>query len=74
TLYMTTVGPHGQSDPFTRSNEPRSAHTPHFNDFRVLYQTIFWVIHIPTSKMPKLFVDVRQDLCYASSCPSLPFG
>ena len=28
-------------------------------------QTIFWVIRIPTSKMPNFFVDVRQDLFYA---------
>ena len=25
----------------------------------------FWVIRIPTSKMPNLFVDVRQDVVYA---------
>ena len=32
--------------------------------------TIFWVIRIPTSKMPNFFVDVRQDLVYAYGCPS----
>uniref|UniRef100_A0A3Q7GF93 Reverse transcriptase domain-containing protein n=1 Tax=Solanum lycopersicum TaxID=4081 RepID=A0A3Q7GF93_SOLLC len=32
--------------------------------------TIFWVIGIPTSKMPNFFVDVRQDLVYAYSWPS----
>ena len=37
TLCMHTVGHHGLYDPFERSNEPRSEHTPHFNDFRVLY-------------------------------------
>ena len=36
TLSMHTVGHHGLSDPFGRSNEPRSEHTPHFDDFRVL--------------------------------------
>ena len=36
TLAMQPVGHHGQSDPFSRSNEPRSAHTPHLDDFRVL--------------------------------------
>ena len=51
--------------PFGGSNEPRSEHTPHFDDFRVLKHTIFWVIRIPTSKMPNFFVDIRQDLVYA---------
>ena len=36
TLSMQSVGPHGPYDPFWRSNEPRSEHTPHFDDFRVL--------------------------------------
>ena len=62
---MHTVGHHGFSDPFGRSNEPQSEHTPHFDDFRVLLHTIFWVIEIPTSKMPNLFVDVFQDYVYA---------
>ena len=30
----------------------------------------FWVIRIPTSKMPNFFVDVHQDLVYAYDCPS----
>ena len=30
----------------------------------------FRVIQIPTSKMPNIFVDVRQDLVYAYSWPS----
>ena len=34
---MHTVGHHGLSGPFGGSNEPRSEHTPHFDDFRVLY-------------------------------------
>ena len=62
---MHTVGHLGLSGPFGGSNEPRSEHTPHFDDFRVLLYTIFWVIRIPTSKMPNFFVDVRQDLVYA---------
>ena len=56
--------------PFGRSNDPRSGHTPHFDDFRVLYHTIFWVIRIQTSKMPNFFVDVFQDLVYAYGWPS----
>ena len=63
TLSMHTVGHHGLSDPFGRSNEPRSEHSPHFDNF-------FWVIRIPTSKMPNVFVDVRQDLVYAYGWPS----
>ena len=67
---MHTVGHHGFSGLFGRSNEPRSEHTPHFDDFRVLYHTIFWVIRISTSKMPNFFADVRQDLGYAYGRPS----
>ena len=70
TLSMHTVGHHGLSDPFGGSNEPRSEHTPHFNDFRVLKHTFFWVIRIPTSKMPNFFADVRQDFVYAYGLPS----
>ena len=67
---MHTGCHHGFSGPFERSNKPRSEHTPHFDDFRVLLHTIFWVIGIPTSKMPNLFVDVRQDVVYAYGLPS----
>ena len=70
---MHTVCHHGFSGPFGRSNEPRSEHTPHFDDFRVLLHTIFWVIGIPTSQMPNLFVDVCQDVVYAYSWPSRLF-
>ena len=70
TLSMHMVGHHGFSDPFGRSNEPQSEHTPHFDYFRVLLHTIFWVIGIPTSKMPNLFVDVRHDVVYAYGWPS----
>ena len=73
TLSIHTVGHHGFSGPFGRSNEPRSEHTPHFDDFRVLLHTIFWVIGIPTSKMQNLFVDVRQDVVYAYGWPSRVF-
>ena len=67
---MHTVGHHGLSDPFGKSKEPRSEHTSHFDDFRVLKHTIFWVIRIPTSKMPIFFMDVYQDLDYAYGWPS----
>ena len=70
---MHTVGHHGFSGSFGRSNEPRSEHTPHFDDFRVLLHTIFWVIRIPTSKMPNLFMDVHQDVFYAYGWPSRLF-
>ena len=36
----------------------------------MLYHTIFWVIRILTSKMPNVFMDVRQDLLYAYGWPS----
>ena len=36
TLSMHTVGHHGLSGTFGGSNEPRSEHTPHFDDFCVL--------------------------------------
>ena len=65
---MHTVGHHGLSGPFGGSNEPRSEHTPHFDDFRAQH-TIFWVIQIPTSKMPNVFVEVHQDLVYAYDWP-----
>ena len=67
---MHTVGHHGLSDPFGGSNESRNEHRPHFDDFRVLLHTIFRVIRIPTSKMPNVFVGVRQDLVYAYGWPS----
>ena len=70
---MHTVGHHGLSDPFGRSNKLRNEHTPHFDDFRVLLHTIFWVILIPTSKMANFFVDVRQDIVYAYGWPSRLF-
>ena len=54
---MHTVGHHRLSGPFGGSNERRSEHTPHFDDFRV--------IRIPMLKMPNFFVDIRQDLVYA---------
>ena len=67
---MHTIGHHVLSDPFGGSNEPRSEHTPHFDDFRVLWHTIFWVIRIPRSKMPNFFEDFRQDLVCAYGWPS----
>ena len=36
TLSMHTFANHGFSGPFGGSNEPRSDHKPHFDDFRVL--------------------------------------
>ena len=38
---MHTVGNNGLYDLFGRSNEPKSEHAPHFDDFRVLKHTIF---------------------------------
>jgi len=36
TLAMQPVVPYSKSDSFSRSNELQSAHTPHFDNFRVL--------------------------------------
>ena len=44
-----------------------------FRRFCVLLHTIFRVIRIATSKMPNLFVDVRQDVIYAYGWPSRLF-
>uniref|UniRef100_A0A3Q7HDN9 Uncharacterized protein n=1 Tax=Solanum lycopersicum TaxID=4081 RepID=A0A3Q7HDN9_SOLLC len=51
-------------------NEPEALIPPNLDVFRVLYQTIFRVIQISTSKIQNIFVDVRQYLAYASSWPS----
>ena len=51
--------------PILKIKRARSEHTPHFDDFRVL----FWVIQTPTSTMPNFCVDIRQDHFYASSWP-----
>ena len=65
TLSMHMIFHHRLYDPFGGSEEPRSEHTPHFDDFRVLKHTIFWAIWIPTSEMQNLFVDICQDLVNA---------
>ena len=70
---MQTVGHHGFSETFGESNEPRSEHTPYFDDFCVLLHTIFWVIGIRTSKIPNYFVEYRQDVVYAYDWPSRLF-
>ena len=56
--------------PIWKVKRPRSEHIPHFDDFRVLLHTIFWVIGITTSKMPNFFGDDRQDLVYEYGWPS----
>lgn len=61
---------HRKYDSFFRSNKPRSVHYPHFDNFQKLYHTIFLMIWIPTSKMLKCFVGVRQYLGYASDWSS----
>ena len=77
TLSMHTVGHHSFYDPFGSSNEPRSEHTPHFDDFRVLLHTIFWVIPIPMSKMPNFsWTSVKTFSMHTVGHHSLcyPFG
>ena len=41
-----------------------------FRRFSCAIAQHFWVIRIPTSKMPNFFADVRQDLVYAYGWPS----
>ena len=43
---------------------------PSFRQFSCAIAHIFWVIRIPTSKMPNFFVDVHEDLIYAYGWPS----
>ena len=68
TLSMHTVGHHGLSGPFGGSNDPRSEHRPHFDDFRKAHH----FLGDPDSdvKNAKFFVDVCQDLVYACGWPS----
>ena len=58
--------------PIWKVKRAPSEHTPHFDDFRLLLHTIFWVIRFPTSKLPNVFVDDRQDLVFASVWPNGP--
>ena len=48
---------------------PKRAY-PSFRQFSCAMAHHFWVIRIPTSKMPNFFVDIRQDLVYAYGWPS----
>ena len=48
---------------------PKRAY-PSFRRFSCAIAHPFWVIRIPTSKMQKKFVDVRQDLVYEYGWPS----
>ena len=50
---------------------PKRAY-PSFRWFSCAIAHHFWVIRIPTSKMPKFFVYVCEDLGYAAICPSRP--
>ena len=47
---------------------PKRAHAS-FQRFSCAIAHHFWVIRIPTSKMPNFFVDDRQDLVYAYNWP-----
>ena len=52
---MHKAGYHGLSDTFGGSNEPRSEHTPHFDDFRVLIAHHFFSDPDSDVKNAKLF-------------------
>uniref|UniRef100_A0A3Q7GMT5 Uncharacterized protein n=1 Tax=Solanum lycopersicum TaxID=4081 RepID=A0A3Q7GMT5_SOLLC len=62
-----------KSDQFSRSNDPRSAYTP-FRQFSCAIANHFLGYPNSDVKMPNFFVDVRQDLVYASGCPSRTVG
>uniref|UniRef100_A0A3Q7JPK2 Uncharacterized protein n=1 Tax=Solanum lycopersicum TaxID=4081 RepID=A0A3Q7JPK2_SOLLC len=61
-LAMHPVGPLGQSDQFSRSKKPRSAHTPNFDDFSCAIANHF--LGYPDS-------DVKNAKFYYG-CPSRP--
>ena len=69
TLSLQPVGPHGQSDPFSRSNEPWSVHTLHLEDFRVVEHHFFGDLDSDIKNINS-FVDVHQDLSCATRCSS----
>ena len=70
---MDPVGHHGLYDPFSRSNDPRSVHTPLFKWFSCAIANNF--LGDPDSDVKNAinFVDVCQDLGYSSGWPLLPF-
>ena len=68
---MQPVGHHFHSKPFSRSNKPRSAHTPLWTIF-VCYSQLFFGLSGFDVNNAIFFVKVRQDLVYASSWPSRP--
>lgn len=71
---LLLIEPQSQSDPFLRSNKHRSEHAPLILMIFVCYvANNCFAIRIPTSKMKKVLVDVRQNLGYASGWPSWQF-
>ena len=65
---MQPVCLHGQFDPFSKSNEPQSAHAP----ISLILAHNFFDDPDSEVKMPKIFVDVRQELDYAAGWPPRP--
>ncbi|KAG5578673.1 hypothetical protein H5410_049300, partial [Solanum commersonii] len=78
---MEPVGPHGQNDPFSRSNEswsrtsvktfPMDLVVPHGQNgpFSRVNDPRS---RISTSFFPKFYLDIRKDLTYGANWPSLP--
>uniref|UniRef100_A0A3Q7IRN1 Uncharacterized protein n=1 Tax=Solanum lycopersicum TaxID=4081 RepID=A0A3Q7IRN1_SOLLC len=69
TLSMHTVG-HRLVRPIWKVQRAPKRAYPSFRRFSCAKHTTFWVIRIPTSKMQKKFVDIRQDHIYACGWPS----
>jgi len=72
TLFMRTIDPHGQSNPFSRSNESQSVHTPHFINFSCAIPNYFLGDPDSNIKNTEIFCGRRQDLGYAAGWPSRP--
>ena len=69
---MLPVVPHDHDNPFSRSNKPRNVYPPFCRWTCTLAQHLFWLSGFPYLEIPKVLVDVRYDLSYASVCPSHP--
>ena len=58
--------------PILKDKRSSKSAYPYFQRSLCAIRHHFLMIQIATSKMVKVFVDIRQDLVYADSCPSRP--
>ena len=70
---MHPVWPHGPSDPFLKVKQAPKRAYPLFRRFSFAIANNFLGDPDSDVKMPNFFVDVRQDLVYASGCSSRHF-